>query len=520
MDTFKIMRNNIFSRYFFALFLFFVCSVSGFASDFNTTIPSLYYTQTVDGYDVITKINTVRVGKPLDVLPTSGAGTYSTVALNKYVGVSYNGSNGGLYYSYNVALPVGSHIVPINFRTKVSYDSMADMVIDMALGGHDSVSYLDSVFDFFISPADAWFFAAVGVANAVLTAAGIAVAAYQFFKKSPDTQQDVPANPALGCLGSCSSGGSPESSGTFSNGPYISERFVCYVRSSSGVKSAMSAYICMNASNKCPSPGVLNALGQCKQNVPGSKTPTTKADAKKGVSGFFKGSGGKWAKAAGAFEAAVDFVKAAVEAYNGSGDSSGPSSKNPGGGNKAPSDKDNDPNVGSPDSEAPSADDHKSQGPDKIKEKETTDTSPDGSQCTTDTTVNNYYEGDTVTTNITNNITNTDASGAVTNNYQQKQFPDLPTKQLCEAFPDIVACSKWGDEPTAEEILTKAIDVTFSPTVGDSGSCPPDKMMHLSIGDTPFSFAPVCQGAGYIKPIMITFAFVIAGFTLFGPVKD
>ena len=98
---------------------------------------------------------------------------------------------------------------------------------------------------------------------------------------------------------------------------------------------------------------------------------------------------------------------------------------------------------------------------------------------------------------------------------------DPPPVDLCAKDPTIIACSHWGDPGTPEEIPTHEVEADFTPDGGDSGSCPSDKALSMkTVAGFSFSYAPVCQFAGYVKPIVVIFALIGAGYIMFGAVKE
>lgn len=161
-----------------------------------------------------------------------------------------------------------------------------------------------------------------------------------------------------------------------------------------------------------------------------------------------------------------------------------------------------------------------------------TTTNPDGSTSTTTgsstttvTTVDNSVQSHTVnlqnTTNYTTvNNSNGQASTTSTSttdpNAQAK--PD-PVKTDCELFPNASACQELDTPVDDGDILKKDVSVSFSPvSIGSSGSCPAPRSVSLShLGQSAsFSYTPICDLAGYIRPLVIALGWLAAGFIMFG----
>ena len=99
---------------------------------------------------------------------------------------------------------------------------------------------------------------------------------------------------------------------------------------------------------------------------------------------------------------------------------------------------------------------------------------------------------------------------------------DKPTPQeqqsLCEKHPDIVACAKTGSVeavPVANQDKQLAInkDTGYGP---ESGTCPAPKTATVMGQPLAFKYDLLCDFAGYIKPLLIAFAWLSAALTFFG----
>jgi hypothetical protein len=151
-----------------------------------------------------------------------------------------------------------------------------------------------------------------------------------------------------------------------------------------------------------------------------------------------------------------------------------------------------------------------------------TTTHPDGTQTVTDNEYNASASGDTVEVTKTTTVTEKDALGNVTSvTTTEGQVSEGEQKQLCEMFPDVVACWTAGDVPAAEPLDEETITVSLTPetVAGGVGSCPAD--IPLSIGGQSFalSWSSVCQFATGVNPIVIALGWIAAGYLLFGSVR-
>lgn len=92
---------------------------------------------------------------------------------------------------------------------------------------------------------------------------------------------------------------------------------------------------------------------------------------------------------------------------------------------------------------------------------------------------------------------------------------------FCDKHPDIIGCAKFGDVPTKETIPTTDAPITLSPTSLGSGTCPAPKVTTLSHGRTiTMSYQPECDFATKINPIIVSFAWLAAGFIVVGSIKE
>jgi len=96
--------------------------------------------------------------------------------------------------------------------------------------------------------------------------------------------------------------------------------------------------------------------------------------------------------------------------------------------------------------------------------------------------------------------------------------PEAPTTpDLCEKYPDIVACQKLDtvDDSTLENI-DKNVTVNPESGWGGGGSCPASKHLTVNGRDIPIPLDLICDYMSGLRPIIIAMAWLSAGFILLG----
>jgi len=143
----------------------------------------------------------------------------------------------------------------------------------------------------------------------------------------------------------------------------------------------------------------------------------------------------------------------------------------------------------------------------------TTTTGPAGQTATTATPTYQYnYAGDTITYNTTNQtVTNiTSPTGQTTTETKTETQPEpADTKQLCDTYPESLACMKPGTAPDADAMPTKSQPVTFTPDPrwgASAGACSRGPVV-LSFGTFDL-WKPFCDWAQLIRGV------IVAGFSL------
>ena len=78
----------------------------------------------------------------------------------------------------------------------------------------------------------------------------------------------------------------------------------------------------------------------------------------------------------------------------------------------------------------------------------------------------------------------------------------------------------FGDAPSAEVIDSTSFNVSGLPSGSSTGTCPPPYQIHTSHGTILMSYAPECEFAQKISPLILTFAYLSAGLIVLGPIRD
>jgi len=136
---------------------------------------------------------------------------------------------------------------------------------------------------------------------------------------------------------------------------------------------------------------------------------------------------------------------------------------------------------------------------------------PDGKIETQTTTHNHTYEGDTVTTTITNvtNIYNPETN--TTETTTEEREPE--DERQCKDGDQTLGCAEFG-EPPEDEIPKSTFDITFVPeNLFGAGTCPTWPSWTDALGTHTLDFTGYCTLAStVIRPLLLAFALLAAIF--------
>lgn len=105
-----------------------------------------------------------------------------------------------------------------------------------------------------------------------------------------------------------------------------------------------------------------------------------------------------------------------------------------------------------------------------------------------------------------------------TNPDQQPKDQPKPEEQqqLCEKFPDILACQKL-DTPEAQDLAREEVQISISPLGGwgaEDAACPAPKTAMVMGREVSLSWQPVCDFATGLRPLVIALAWLSAATML------
>ena len=155
-----------------------------------------------------------------------------------------------------------------------------------------------------------------------------------------------------------------------------------------------------------------------------------------------------------------------------------------------------------------------------ITKRATTTATPTVTGSTAGDTNISWETSTTETTTTTNNTTNVSTT-TTTNNYDGTTTTKVET-DLCKLHPNVSACLELGTVPTdiPSAVTSQPLNVTFTPPSSVAGTCPASYSKTLTGGKTiVFSFGPVCDFAGMMRPVVLAAAFLAAAFVVSGAVR-
>ena len=111
-------------------------------------------------------------------------------------------------------------------------------------------------------------------------------------------------------------------------------------------------------------------------------------------------------------------------------------------------------------------------------------------------------------------LPNPDGSG----NNDKPRDPEKDSQDLCEKYPDILACQKLDEPEDPGKLKVQEVDFNFQPESGFAGSasCPaPTTVKNLTI-----SWQPFCNSLGMIRPFLLAMAWLSAAFIMLGARRE
>lgn len=111
-------------------------------------------------------------------------------------------------------------------------------------------------------------------------------------------------------------------------------------------------------------------------------------------------------------------------------------------------------------------------------------------------------------------VPNPDGSGDA----DKPRDPEKEQRDLCEKYPDILACQKMEVEDDNLKLPVKDVDFSFTPESGFAGNavCPPDTVVSVSGYTVAVPWSKFCNSLEMIRPMMLAMAWLMAAFILIG----
>lgn len=96
--------------------------------------------------------------------------------------------------------------------------------------------------------------------------------------------------------------------------------------------------------------------------------------------------------------------------------------------------------------------------------------------------------------------------------------PEKEERDICEKYPDILACQKMEVEDDNLKLPVKDVDFSFTPESGFAGNavCPPDTVVSVSGYTVAVPWSKFCDSLEMIRPMMLAMAWLMAAFILIG----
>lgn len=111
-------------------------------------------------------------------------------------------------------------------------------------------------------------------------------------------------------------------------------------------------------------------------------------------------------------------------------------------------------------------------------------------------------------------VPNPDGSGDA----DKPRDPEKDQRDICEKYPDILACQKMEVEDDNLKLPVKDVDFSFTPESGFAGNavCPPDTVVTVSGYTVAVPWSKFCDSLEMIRPMMLAMAWLMAAFILIG----
>lgn len=113
-----------------------------------------------------------------------------------------------------------------------------------------------------------------------------------------------------------------------------------------------------------------------------------------------------------------------------------------------------------------------------------------------------------------------DSNGDPVTDPQGQPLPPTDKPDPCAENPDRIGCMDKG-HTDEEQLQEQNLGQSITPvSVGGGGSCPADKTISYLGKPIVFSFQPICQGAQWMQPLVLSIAWLIAAYILIGAIRE
>lgn len=146
-------------------------------------------------------------------------------------------------------------------------------------------------------------------------------------------------------------------------------------------------------------------------------------------------------------------------------------------------------------------------------------TKPDGS--TSQPMASVSPNGDSITVDTFDQPLTDSAGNPVPNPQPQDTAEPAPEQKTdCDKYPTSVGCTDLGTPASPEPVPTTELPVNATVTpIGGSGACPSPASLSFLGQPLTWSYQPICDFAGMIRPLVIGFAWLTFGLIVVGAIR-
>lgn len=171
-------------------------------------------------------------------------------------------------------------------------------------------------------------------------------------------------------------------------------------------------------------------------------------------------------------------------------------------------------------------------GPSLVNDPPVKQTLPDGRQVTQEVSHNLTYNDNSITITDNTKITTVNPDGTTSTTQTNNPVPNAPVTNGnpvglpnansptdCDKYPNSIGCADFGAPPAPDTVETVNVPLDFQPANWGSGTCPAPMALNLSRGTYYLEWQPTCNFATGLRPILLAFSYLLAGYIVLGAVK-